>query len=84
MAGRVESPRALNACAGFRAVPDTLRMAGRNYGIEGLPPALQILTPAALPAILSGLRIGWAFAWRTLIAAELWRWNIWCSRRCSG
>jgi len=30
-----------------------------------------ILVPAALPAILSGLRIGWAFAWRTLIAAEL-------------
>jgi NitT/TauT family transport system permease protein len=27
--------------------------------------------PAALPAILSGLKIGWAFAWRTLIAAEL-------------
>ena len=27
--------------------------------------------PAALPSILSGLKIGWAFAWRTLIAAEL-------------
>jgi len=27
--------------------------------------------PSALPAILSGLRIGWAFAWRTLVAAEL-------------
>lgn len=32
---------------------------------------MQILIPAALPAILSGLKIGWAFAWRTLIAAEL-------------
>lgn len=32
---------------------------------------LNILVPSALPAILSGLRIGWAFAWRTLIAAEL-------------
>jgi NitT/TauT family transport system permease protein len=31
----------------------------------------QILVPAALPSILSGLKIGWAFAWRTLIAAEL-------------
>jgi NitT/TauT family transport system permease protein len=30
-----------------------------------------ILIPAALPSILSGLKIGWAFAWRTLIAAEL-------------
>ena len=32
---------------------------------------LQLLVPAALPSILSGLKIGWAFAWRTLIAAEL-------------
>mgnify|MGYP006933452747 CR=1 FL=1 len=30
---------------------------------------LQVLVPAALPSILAGLRIGWAFAWRTLIAA---------------
>jgi NitT/TauT family transport system permease protein len=64
-------PLALNAYAGFRAVPDTLRMAGRNYGLGGLRMVLQILVPAALPAILSGLKIGWAFAWRTLIAAEL-------------
>jgi NitT/TauT family transport system permease protein len=32
---------------------------------------LRILAPAALPAIIAGLKIGWAFAWRTLIAAEL-------------
>jgi NitT/TauT family transport system permease protein len=64
-------PLALNAYAGFRAVPDTLRMAGRNYGLGGLRMVTQLLVPAALPAILSGLRIGWAFAWRTLIAAEL-------------
>jgi NitT/TauT family transport system permease protein len=64
-------PLALNAYAGFRAVPETLRMAGRNYGFRGLRMVTQILVPAALPAILSGLKIGWAFAWRTLIAAEL-------------
>jgi len=64
-------PLTLNATAGFRAVPDTLRMAGRNYGLGGLRMVLQILIPAALPSILSGLKIGWAFAWRTLIAAEL-------------
>ena len=64
-------PLTLNACAGFRAVHETLRMAGRNYGLGGLRMVLQILIPAALPAILSGLKIGWAFAWRTLIAAEL-------------
>ena len=32
---------------------------------------VQILIPAAFPSILTGLKIGWAFAWRTLIAAEL-------------
>ena len=64
-------PLALNTYAGFQAVPETLRMAGRNYGLKGLPYVLQILVPAALPSILAGLKIGWAFAWRTLIAAEL-------------
>ncbi|MRW86111.1 ABC transporter permease subunit [Pseudoduganella sp. FT26W] len=64
-------PLALGAYAGFQSVPDTLRMAGRNYGLSGLRLVLHILVPAALPSILSGLKIGWAFAWRTLIAAEL-------------
>lgn len=64
-------PLALGAYAGFQSVPETLRMAGRNYGLNGLRLVLHILVPAALPSILSGLKIGWAFAWRTLIAAEL-------------
>ncbi len=64
-------PLALSTLSGFQGVPETLRMAGRNYGLRGMRYVLQILVPAALPAILSGLRIGWAFAWRTLIAAEL-------------
>jgi NitT/TauT family transport system permease protein len=62
---------ALNTYAGFLGVSDTLRMAGRNYGLTGLRFVLFILVPAALPSILAGLKIGWAFAWRTLIAAEL-------------
>lgn len=64
-------PLALNTYAGFQAVPETLRMAGRNYGLRGLRYVFAILVPSALPSILAGLRIGWAFAWRTLIAAEL-------------
>ncbi|WP_434989427.1 ABC transporter permease [Xanthomonas melonis] len=64
-------PLALTTYAGFQAVPETLRMAGRNYGLRGPRYVMQLLVPAALPAILSGLKIGWAFAWRTLIAAEL-------------
>ncbi|MDA8444440.1 ABC transporter permease [Paracidovorax valerianellae] len=64
-------PLSLATYAGFQGVPETLRMAGRNYGLTGIRYVLQILVPAALPSILSGLKIGWAFAWRTLIAAEL-------------
>lgn len=62
---------ALNTYAGFMGVSDTQRMAGRNYGLRGLRFVWYILIPAALPSILAGLKIGWAFAWRTLIAAEL-------------
>ena len=64
-------PTALATFQGFTAVPETWRMMGRNYGLGGPRYVLQILVPAALPAILSGLEIAWAFAWRTLIAAEL-------------
>lgn len=64
-------PLALNALGGFSSVSDTLRMAGRNYGLKGWRYIVLILIPAAFPAILTGLKIGWAFAWRTLIAAEL-------------
>ena len=62
---------ALNTHAGFRGVSPTLRMVGRNYGLSGARYVTKILVPAALPGILTGLKIGWAFAWRTLIAAEL-------------
>jgi NitT/TauT family transport system permease protein len=64
-------PLALNMYTGFLGVPATLRMAGRNYGLSGVRQVVLILVPAALPSIIAGLRVGWAFAWRTLIAAEL-------------
>jgi NitT/TauT family transport system permease protein len=62
---------ALNTHSGFKSVSNTLRMVGRNYGLGGMSYVLKILIPAAFPSILTGLKIGWAFAWRTLIAAEL-------------
>jgi len=64
-------PLALSTHSGFLAVSDTLRMAGHNFGLSGYRYVCRILIPAAFPSILSGLKIGWAFAWRTLIAAEL-------------
>ncbi|WP_439631366.1 ABC transporter permease [Shinella sp.] len=62
---------ALNTHSGFRSVSPTIRMVGRNYELKGLRYVFKILVPAAFPTILTGLKIGWAFAWRTLIAAEL-------------
>ena len=62
---------ALNTHSGFLGVSRTLRMVGRNYGLKGIPYVVRILVPAAFPSILTGFKIGWAFAWRTLIAAEL-------------
>jgi NitT/TauT family transport system permease protein len=64
-------PVALNTHSGFRAVSNTLRMVGQNCGLSGVGFIVKILIPAAFPSILTGLKIGWAFAWRTLIAAEL-------------
>jgi NitT/TauT family transport system permease protein len=62
---------ALNTHSGFMSVSMTMRMVGRNYGLTGFSYVWKILIPAAFPSILAGLKIGWAFAWRTLIAAEL-------------
>ena len=62
---------ALNTHTGFRAVSPTWRMVGRNYGLSRIGYVTGILIPGAFPSILTGMKIGWAFAWRTLIAAEL-------------
>ncbi len=64
-------PVALNAHVGFMSVSDTQRMVGRNYGLRGIVYVVKLLIPAAFPQILMGLKIGWSYAWRTLIAAEL-------------
>ena len=62
---------ALNTYSGFRALSPTLRMVGQNYGLSTPGYIARILIPGAFPSILTGLKVGWAFAWRTLIAAEL-------------
>jgi NitT/TauT family transport system permease protein len=64
-------PFSLAALTGFEQVPETQRLVGRNYGLRGPRYITEILLPAALPSILSGLKVAWAFAWRTLIASEL-------------
>ena len=64
-------PMALSTYTGFVTVPLTLRRVGQNFGLTGWRFVAGILLPAAFPYILSGLKIGWAFAWRTIIAAEM-------------
>ncbi len=64
-------PMSLNTYTGFVTVPRTLVSVGQNFGLTGWRFVVGILLPAAFPHILSGVKIGWAFAWRTIIAAEM-------------
>ncbi|MFF2081479.1 ABC transporter permease [Kitasatospora sp. NPDC058162] len=57
--------------AGIDQVPPLFLRAGRTIGATGLTGARHVLIPAALPGYLAGLKQGWAFAWRSLMAAEL-------------
>lgn len=56
---------------GVDYVPPLLLRAGRNLGARGLDLYRYVIAPAALPAIVAGLKQGWAFAWRSLMAGEL-------------
>ncbi|MFG1654473.1 ABC transporter permease [Micromonospora sp. NPDC049275] len=56
---------------GVDYVPPLLKRAGRNLGARGLNLYRYVIAPAALPAIVAGLKQGWAFAWRSLMAGEL-------------
>jgi NitT/TauT family transport system permease protein len=57
--------------AGVDYVPPLLLRAGRNIGATGLGLYRHVIGPASLPAIVAGLKQGWAFAWRSLMAGEL-------------
>ena len=64
-------PISLNIYNGFTGVSNTLRMLSKNYELSVWSYIFKIAIPAAFPSILTGLRIGWGFSWRTLIASEL-------------
>ena len=57
--------------AGVRHTPPVYLKAARNMGAKGLNLAFFVVLPAALPSIIVGLKQGWTFAWRSLMAAEL-------------
>jgi len=56
---------------GRKQMPKIYSMAGRNLGARGFRLFWSVLLPASLPYIVSGLKQGWAFGWRSLIQAEM-------------
>ncbi len=56
---------------GRKHMPKIYGMAGRNLGARGFALFWHVLLPASLPYIISGLKQGWAFAWRSLISGEM-------------
>ena len=57
--------------AGFDQVPPLLDKVGRVLGLGTVGRIWHVLLPAALPGYLAGLKQGWAFSWRSLMAAEI-------------
>ena len=57
---------------GVRNVPPLYARAARTMGSRGLHTWLRVIFPAALPFIVGGMKQGWAFAWRSLMAAEIY------------
>jgi NitT/TauT family transport system permease protein len=56
---------------GRKQMPKIYTMAGRNLGASGFRLFWYVMLPASLPYIVSGLKQGWAFGWRSLIQAEM-------------
>ncbi|MGW6540217.1 ABC transporter permease [Streptomyces sp. NPDC055051] len=57
--------------SGVDQVPPLFLRAGRTLGATGLKGTWHVVLPAALPGYLAGLKQGWAFSWRSLMAAEI-------------
>lgn len=57
---------------GTRNLPPIYTRAARTMGSQGLHTLVKVILPASLPFIVSGMKQGWAFAWRSLMAAEIY------------
>lgn len=64
-------PMSRNVLDGFQAVPKIYTEVGKNMGMTGLALLMGVYVPAATTYIVSGLKVGWARAWRGLISAEM-------------
>lgn len=56
---------------GLRSIPPIYARAARTMGSSGLHTVFKVLVPASLPVVVAGMKQGWAFAWRSLMAAEI-------------
>ncbi len=64
-------PMARNVLDGFKAVPEIYVESGRNLGMNSVQMLTGIYVPASATYIISGLKVGWARAWRGLLSAEM-------------
>ena len=64
-------PVLLNTISGFENVPRMYREVGACIGLNPFAMILQVYIPASFPSILTGIKTGWARAWRALISAEM-------------
>jgi len=56
---------------GIRNTPRVFVQAARNMGANGIRLYSSVILPSALPTIVTGMKLGWSFAWRSLMAGEL-------------
>jgi NitT/TauT family transport system permease protein len=57
---------------GVRNIPPIFARAAKTMGSTGLHKWTKVILPASLPFLVSGMKQGWAFAWRSLMAAEIY------------
>jgi len=57
--------------SGIRNIPPIYLRAAKTMGIKGMDLYTRVIFPAALPSIATGMKLGWSFAWRSLMAGEL-------------
>lgn len=57
--------------SGIKNISPLYLRAARTMGIEGLDLYIRVIFPAALPSVVTGMKLGWSFAWRSLMAGEL-------------
>jgi NitT/TauT family transport system permease protein len=57
---------------GARTISPVYARAARTMGSDGFHKWTRVILPASLPFLISGMKQGWAFAWRSLMAAEIY------------